>query len=123
MSPQQNCDSEMTEAEAIRAVWPRNTMKLLARAMGWPLDTARHNLYRKFSSARRRELARILLDEMDREDVPRTARRRLLAEWAADQREGETDEMAAGLGGVPDRPDLAPPRAETRGEEAMTPLS
>jgi hypothetical protein len=73
------------EAAAIRAVYPRNTMKMLARLLGMPLDTARHSLYRRFSSARRRELAVALLAEMDAQEVERGAVRRRLAEWAADQ--------------------------------------
>lgn len=74
---------EMNEAAAVRAVMPRNTMKRLARMLNMPLDTARHNLYRRFSAARRQELARALLAEMDQQDVERTALRRRLAEWAS----------------------------------------
>ena len=73
------------EAAAIRAVYPRHTMKMLARLLGMPLDTARHSLYRHFSSARRRELAVALLAEMDAQEVERDAVRRRLAEWAAEQ--------------------------------------
>jgi len=75
--------SMIDEAAAIRAVYPRHTMKMLARLLGMPLDTARHSLYRRFSSARRRELARALLAEMDAQEVGRDAVRRRLAEWAA----------------------------------------
>ena len=73
------------EAAAVRAVYPRNTMKELARLLGMPLDTARHSLYRRFSSARRRELAQALLAEMDAQEVERDAVRRRLAEWAAEE--------------------------------------
>lgn len=85
MSSQQNCDSdEMTDAEIVRAVYPRNTMKRLARTAGAPIDTARHWLYRHFSPAQRKELARALLAEMDEQEVGRTVVRRRLAEWAAE---------------------------------------
>lgn len=73
------------EAAAIRAVYPRHTMKALARLLGMPIDTARHSLYRRFSSARRRELATALLAEMDAQEVERSAVRRRLAEWAAEE--------------------------------------
>lgn len=89
MSSQQNCDSEVTEAGVIRAVYPRHTMKRLALAMGVPLDTARHWLFRKMSASRRRELALALLAEMDAQEVERTALRRRLAEWAAQGSGGE----------------------------------
>lgn len=84
MSSQQNCEHPVTEAGAIRAVYPRHTMKRLARAMGVPLDTARHWLYRHFNPAQRRDLARTLLADMDREDIGRSAIRRQLAEWASE---------------------------------------
>jgi len=87
VSPQQNCESEkksVTEADAIRAVYPRHSMKRLARSMGVPLDTARHWLYRHFNEAQRKELARALLKEMDEQDVGRGALRRILAEWSAE---------------------------------------
>ena len=84
MDTQQSCEPDkMTDAGTIRAVYPRHTMKLLARAMGVPLDTARTWLYRHLSSARRVELATALLAEMDKQDVERTAVRRRLAQWAA----------------------------------------
>jgi hypothetical protein len=86
LSSQQNCESEaVNEAAAIRAVYPRHTMKSLARKMGVPLDTARHWLYRHFNTAQRRELARALLKEMDEQDVGRSALRRTLAEWASEE--------------------------------------
>ncbi len=81
MSPEQIYD-QITEAEAIRAIYPRDTLKRLARSLRMPIGTARHNLYQKFSSQRRREMARALLVEMDMQDVERTAIRRRLAEWA-----------------------------------------
>lgn len=84
MSLQQNCEREMTEADAVRAVYPRHTMKALARATGAPLDTARHWLYRHFNPAQRRHLATTLLAEMDRQDVDRSALRRRLAQWASE---------------------------------------
>jgi hypothetical protein len=86
MSPQRNCESgQMIEAAVIRAVYPRHTMKSLARAMGIPLDTARHWLYRNCCAARRRELALALIAELDEQEVARTALRRRLAQWAAEQ--------------------------------------
>jgi hypothetical protein len=84
MAPQQNCDSDMSEADAIRRVYQRHAMKRLAGSMGVPLDTARHWLYRRFSNERRRELARALLAQMDAEEVGRSALRRRLAQWAAE---------------------------------------
>lgn len=74
MDTQQNCDPpKMTDADLIRAVYPRGTMKRLARAMGAPIDTARHWLYRSLSPARRRELAVTLLAEFDRQETERAA--------------------------------------------------
>lgn len=85
MSSQQNCERpEMTEADAVRAVYPRHTMKQLARMTGAPLDTARQWLYRRFNPAQRRHLAGALLAEMDRQDVDRSALRRRLAQWASE---------------------------------------
>lgn len=73
----------MSEASAIRVVYPRYTMKLLARRMGLPLDTARHWLYRNLCPARRRELALALLAELDRQDAEERAEaRRQLIEMA-----------------------------------------
>lgn len=88
MSSQWTC--EMIAA-AIRAVWPRDTMKLLARSMDVPLDTARHWLYREMSAKRRRELALALLAEMDAQEVGRSALRRRLAEWAGDVGVGDSN--------------------------------
>src|SRR4249920_1627847 len=79
MSPQRNCeDARMSEAELIRAVFPRHTMKLLARLFGVPIDTSRHWLYRHFSVARRPELAVRLLAVMDQQDRRRAVVRRQL---------------------------------------------
>lgn len=71
-------------SEIARAVHPRDTLKWLARRLDVPIGTARHWLYVKFSSDRRRELARALLDEMDQQDLERSAIRRTLARWAAE---------------------------------------
>lgn len=76
---------KMNEAAAVRAVFPRNTMKRLARLMGVPLDTARHWLYRHFNPQQRKELAKALLKEMDEQELERSAIRRRLAEWAAEE--------------------------------------
>lgn len=77
-------DSAMTDAELIRAVQPRHTMKWLARTTGAPLETARYWLYRHFNPAQRRQVAAALLAEMDRQDIDRAAMRRRLASWAAE---------------------------------------
>lgn len=85
MSSHKICDSRaVTEADAIRAVYPRHSLKRLAGAMGVPTDTARHWLYRHFNPAQRKELARALLAEMDEQEVGRSAVRRRLAEWSAE---------------------------------------
>ena len=73
----------MTEGDAIRAIYPRHTMKRLAQAAGVPLDTARAWLYRNLTSDRRRELARELLAEFDRQEPQRSALRRQLVKWAS----------------------------------------
>lgn len=86
MASHKSCDSDdMTEAEVIRGIYPRHPMKRLAHTMRVPVDTARHWLYRRFSSDRRCELARALLAEMDRQDVSRTAWRRQLVRWAGEE--------------------------------------
>lgn len=74
----------MNEAAAIRAVLPKHTPKLLSRLMGVPFNTAHEWLYRRFSAARRQQLARALLSEMDKQDVERSALRRRLVEWAGE---------------------------------------
>src|SRR5215469_12769938 len=56
-----NQSHEICDSDLIRLVFPRDTMKHLARLMAAPLDTARHLLYRRFSASRRRELAEKLL--------------------------------------------------------------
>lgn len=70
-------------SDIARAIHPRDTLKWLARLLDVPIGTARHWLYVKFSSDRRRELALALLAEMDRQEIERSALRRKLAEWAA----------------------------------------
>lgn len=75
----------MTDAEVLRTALPASTMKTLARVVGRPIDTCRHWLYRRFNPAQRRELATLLIAEMDRQDVRRGAARRRLAEWAAEE--------------------------------------
>lgn len=72
----------MTDAEVIRAVFPRHTTKHLARMMNVPLDTARHWLYRTLSAARRREVALALLKKWDEEDRQRAACRQFLEKMA-----------------------------------------
>lgn len=90
MSSQKTCGSpKMTDAEIIRAVFPRHTMKRLASLMGAPLDTARHWLYRNFSAARRQELALRLLDHLDDEDRRRAAIRQHLCRMVGEY--GEMD--------------------------------
>ncbi len=80
---------EYGEATVIKAVLPKHTAKHLAKLMQAPLGTAHEWLYRRFSTARRQELARALLREMDEQDVSRSAIRRQLALWAAS---GDADE-------------------------------
>lgn len=69
----------VTDAALIRAALPGNTRKRLARLMGVSPNTAKHWLYSGPGRDRARELARVLLDEMDREDrTTRAAARRQL---------------------------------------------
>lgn len=77
-------ESAATSIADVHVVWPGGGTKRLARRMDVPVGTVKDWLYRRLSSARRRELARALLDEMDAQDVERTALRRRLAEWAAE---------------------------------------
>ena len=72
MSSQRSCD-DGDVAPLIRAVYPRDTMKRLARLMNVPLDTARHWLYRHFSAERRRELCLKLIAELNEQDRRREA--------------------------------------------------
>ena len=74
---------DVHEAAAIRFIYPRHTLKRVARRMRWPLGTAREYVYRNFNPAHRKELAKALLQEMDAQDVERAAWRRRLAEWAS----------------------------------------
>ena len=84
LSSHQTCDSPLTDSQVIRAAYPTHTVKRLARTMSVPIETARHWLYRRLSSARRHELAVALLAEMDAQDVERSALRRRLAQWASE---------------------------------------
>lgn len=83
MHPQEKVES-VTDAAVIREVLPRHSVKRLAGLLNLPLGTAHEWIYRRLSSARRRELAGALLAEMDQQDVARTALRRRLAAWAAE---------------------------------------
>lgn len=83
----------MTDAEVIRAVFPKHTMKRLARLMNVPLDTARHWLYRNLSPMRRRDVALALLAKWDEEDRQRAACRVFLEKMA------EGDDVVVGLVG------------------------
>lgn len=84
----------MTEAELIRAVFPRHTVKLLARMMDVPFPTARHWVHVHFSAARRHELATKLLVEFGRQDERRAAVRQQLNAIA-----GKNVEMEPNLAG------------------------
>ncbi len=96
MSSQKNCDSKvMTEAELIREIYPRHAMKMLARVLDAPLDTARHLLYRKFSATRRRELALKLLRELDAQEQRRMGVRRQL-QAMANEKLGEVGDARGG---------------------------
>lgn len=63
----------LSDIAAIRTVFPRHTAKVLAVKMGVPVNTAKEWLYHHFSAARRIELARTLLAEMDRQDAEERA--------------------------------------------------
>lgn len=69
-------DDSVTDAALIRAVLRPHATKRLARLMDVPVRTAKHWLYYGPAAARRRELALILLAEMDREDAEDRARDR-----------------------------------------------
>ena len=103
MATHTDCDEkEMTEADCIREVYPRYAaMKMLARLMDAPLDTARHWLFRKFTAsvARRRELALGLLKEMDEQDQRRAGVRRQLQVWAHAHGAG-VEELGTAVAGV-----------------------
>lgn len=60
-------ESLMDETAAIRLLYPKHTRKHLARLMGVAPGTAREWLYRRMSSARRRELNEALLAECRRQ--------------------------------------------------------
>ena len=80
----QKSGAPMNEAIAIRTVLPKHTRKRLARLMSVPFSTTHEWLYRRFSTTRRQELARALLAEMEEQEVARSAVRRQLAAWAAE---------------------------------------
>ena len=107
MDTQKSCDLDMTDAATIRAVYPAHTMKMLARLMGVPLDTARTWLYRHLSAARRRELALALIAELDRQDAEERAdARRQLLEMA-----GGINAVGGEMGSAGDRPTARAGRA------------
>lgn len=94
--------ARVSDAAIIRAVFPRHPVKSVARLLGLSISAAHEWTYRRLSNARRRELAEALLQEMDRQEVARTALRRRLAAWAAEQeaeggRDAEMGGAAAGL--------------------------
>lgn len=73
----------VSAAVPIQIVLPRHTAKRLAILTGAPLKTAKHWLYYGPARHRARELAVILLAEMDRQDAEERARaRQALAELA-----------------------------------------
>lgn len=102
----------VSDTAAIRGVFPRHPVKRLARLLSVPLGTAHEWMYRRLSNSRRREVARALLAEMDRQDVERSALRYRLAQWAAEVDGGNESEVAVPMGGLSDR--------ETRAKKAKT---
>jgi hypothetical protein len=83
MSLPDSGESAVIGTATIRAALPGHTQKRLERLMGLKPDTAKHWLYNGPAAARRRELARRLLEEMDREDqTVRADARRALSELA-----------------------------------------
>jgi transposase-like protein len=70
------------EAAVIRAVLPGHTVKRLARLMGVSPETAKHWLQYGPAFRRRRELARVLEQELDRQDAEERA---LARQWCSDQ--------------------------------------
>jgi hypothetical protein len=87
MHPDKTVESPPREiAAAVRTVFPKHTPKMLARTAGVPIATAKEWLYRRFSGERRRELARLLLAELDRQDAEERAQaRELLQQMAGGQ--------------------------------------
>ena len=77
----------MIVADDVRAVWPRHAMKRLAAGMDVSLHTARGWLHRTFVNGiaprRRRELALLLLAELDAQEPNRAALRGRLTDLAA----------------------------------------
>ena len=84
MSSHDPGEGHVTDESVIRAALPYHGPKRLATLMAVPVETARHWYYKRLSSARRKELAQALLDEMDRQEVQRSALRRRLAQWASE---------------------------------------
>ena len=71
---------------AIRTIFPKHPSKSLARLMNVSYHTAHGWIYRDAPryenlSERRRELARVLLDEMNQQDAERDAIRLRLTAW------------------------------------------
>lgn len=86
MSLPDSGESPVIKTATIRTALPGNTQKRLERLMGLKPDTAKHWLYYGPAAARRRELARRLLEEMDREDATaRAEARRRLSELAGSE--------------------------------------
>jgi hypothetical protein len=94
LSSQQNCDI----AALIREVYPRHTMKHLARVMNVPLDTARHWLFRKFTPDFERtcELCLKLLGELDQQERHRQEVRRQLETIGHAAADSQTRALLAG---------------------------
>lgn len=86
----------------LQTALPRATAKRLARLADVPVETARHWVYRNFSTARQREIARLLLAEMQRQDrEERAAAQQWLAEIAGGDEVASTgDPMAGELAGA-----------------------
>jgi len=73
----------VSDAAIIRAVLPKHGAKRLARLMNVKIGTAHEWVYRRFSAARRRELALALIAELDQQDAERARVRTRLIEMAA----------------------------------------
>lgn len=90
----------VNETALFHAALPRHGVKRLAQLACVPVETARHWMYRHFSTARQREIAHQLLAEMDRQDrEERAAARRWLREKAginAVTAPGDATESAVG---------------------------
>ena len=70
----------LTDAQVIREIIPRHTMKVLAAALLWPWDTIRAVIYRdmRVSRKRRNDLYLTLIDLNERTMARRAAIHRLL---------------------------------------------